>query len=246
MLTAALKRLLATALVSVYAGLVAAVVFLPLPGPTTRPPRQTIQLVPFQWIADMHRELRHSGFSLTHAVTTPAFEGAALNVLLFVPLGIFARMLFKRGLIGTALLGFGCSLFIETTQLTANWGTAAIQYRIFDVDDLLTNTTGAVLGWVAGALILALLATRRSAPGTQGAGYRPVAGAGLCHQYAPHPPGPRTAEARSLSYMASYMGDAAVAAARPVRPDVPTWPPCERPPVAQLADLPRPPLRPRP
>ncbi|HET6499941.1 MAG TPA: VanZ family protein [Amycolatopsis sp.] len=176
MTKAMLRRSVATAAVACYACLIAAAVFLPLPGPHTRQPRQTIQLRPFQWISDVHRELLGHGFSVLHVLTAPAFEGAALNALLFVPLGIFARLLFNRGFVGTALLGFACSLFIEVTQLTANWGTAPFQYRIFDVDDLINNTTGAMLGWIAAALFLALRTStvRVSASGIEMQATQPI------------------------------------------------------------------------
>jgi glycopeptide antibiotics resistance protein len=156
-----LRQVSATIAVVVYACLTAVAVFLPLPGPDTPQPRQTIQLVPFQWIDDVHRELQERGLSALHAFTMPAFEGVALNVVLFVPLGIFARLLWKRGVVGTTLLGFACSLLIEMTQLTANWGTVPFQYRIFDVDDLISNSTGAMLGWLAGAAYLALRAANQ-------------------------------------------------------------------------------------
>lgn len=148
------RRVATTAAVLCYACLAPAVVFLPLPGPHTRHLAQTIQLVPFQWVADVHHDA--AGPGLAAALHTTAFEQMTLNVLLFVPLGIFARLLWRRGFVGTVLLGFGCSLLIEITQLTANWGTAPFQYRIFDVDDLITNTSGAAVGWIAGALFLAL------------------------------------------------------------------------------------------
>ena len=83
-------------------------------------------------------------------------------VVLFVPLGVFARILWRRVLTGTALIGFAASLLIEVTQLTANFGTAPYVYRIFDVDDLMNNTLGAVAGWVFGALLLALVKGKRS------------------------------------------------------------------------------------
>lgn len=70
----------------------------------------------------------------------------ALNVLLFVPLGFFLRVLGGRGIVVALLVGFGISLIIETTQLTGVWGVFPCAYRVFDVDDLLTNTTGAVVG----------------------------------------------------------------------------------------------------
>ena len=70
----------------------------------------------------------------------------ALNVLLFVPLGFFIRVLGGRGVVVALLAGLGVSLVIETTQLTGVWGLYPSAYRVFDVDDLLTNTAGAVVG----------------------------------------------------------------------------------------------------
>ncbi|GHF57150.1 glycopeptide antibiotics resistance protein [Amycolatopsis bartoniae] len=151
------RRVAATGALLCYACLALAVVFLPLPGPRAHHLAQDVQLVPFQWIADVHRDAAGNG--LVDALTTTAFEQMALNVVLFVPLGIFARMLWRRGFAGTVLLGFACSLLVEITQLTANWGTAPFQYRIFDVDDLITNTTGAAVGWVGAALYLLLRAS---------------------------------------------------------------------------------------
>jgi hypothetical protein len=59
-----LELVVSTLAVLVYACLVATVVFRPRPGPNTLPPRPTIQLVPFQWISDMHRQLRTPKLSL--------------------------------------------------------------------------------------------------------------------------------------------------------------------------------------
>ncbi|WP_158879476.1 VanZ family protein [Amycolatopsis anabasis] len=163
------RRVTATGALILYGCLAVAVVLLPLPGPHTRRLEQTVQLVPFQWITDVGTELhRHdlaAGFE--NAFRTLAFEQAAMNVLLFVPLGIFARLLWRRGFTGATAIGFAASLAIEITQLTANFGTAPFVYRIFDVDDMITNTTGAALGWTAAALFLALRRTKVSAVDTQ-------------------------------------------------------------------------------
>ncbi|WP_410563127.1 VanZ family protein [Amycolatopsis sp. cmx-4-61] len=148
-----LRGMVTTAAVLLYGCLTLAVVLLPLPGPGTRRLVQTVQLHPFQWIADIHTELlKHGGAWFL----TQTFQQACLNVMLFVPLGVFARILWRRGLTGTALIGFTASLLIELTQLTANFGTAPHVYRIFDVDDLMNNTVGAMAGWVFGALLLLL------------------------------------------------------------------------------------------
>lgn len=152
-----LRPVLTTAAVLLYATMTLAVTFLPLPGPGVKRLSQTVQLQPFQWVADIHTELLKHGLPMADWFTTQTFQQATMNVLLFVPLGFFARTLWKRGLVGTTLIGLAASLLIEITQLTANFGTAPYVYRIFDVDDLLNNTGGAMLGWIAGALLLSLV-----------------------------------------------------------------------------------------
>ncbi|QXV60797.1 VanZ family protein [Amycolatopsis sp. TNS106] len=159
-----LRPVLTTAAVLLYTTMTLAVTFLPLPGPGFKRLSQTVQLNPFQWVSDIHTELLKHGLPMADWFTTQTFQQATMNVLLFVPLGFFARALWKRGLIGTTLIGLAASMLIEVTQLTANFGTAPYVYRIFDVDDLLNNTGGAMLGWIAGALLLSLV--RKPAPST--------------------------------------------------------------------------------
>lgn len=63
-----------------------------------------------------------------------------LNILLFMPIGFLAALLWPafRSPRRTALLGLGLSAFIELSQL--------FTFRLTDVDDLITNTAGAVAG----------------------------------------------------------------------------------------------------
>lgn len=77
---------------------------------------------------------------------SPELLQLVFNVLLFVPLGFFVRVLFGRGFVVTVLIGFAVSLLVETTQLTGVWGIYPCAYRFFDVGDLMTNTTGALIG----------------------------------------------------------------------------------------------------
>ena len=79
-------------------------------------------------------------------ITDPAILQLLLNVLLFVPLGFFLRLLGGRGILVALLVGLGISAFVETTQITGVWGVYPCAYRVFDVDDMLTNTAGAVAG----------------------------------------------------------------------------------------------------
>jgi glycopeptide antibiotics resistance protein len=83
-----------------------------------------------------------------------AFMQLALNVLLFVPLGFFVRLVLHRGIIVTTILGFAISLAIETTQLTGVWHLYHCAYRVFDVDDLLVNTAGAFVGGVLAKVLI--------------------------------------------------------------------------------------------
>ncbi len=86
--------------------------------------------------------------SLGHALRSQIFQQVVLNVALFVPLGMFVRHIFGRGIAATIAIGFGVSMLIELTQLTGNWFIYPCAYRFFDSVDLLSNTTGAAIGAV--------------------------------------------------------------------------------------------------
>lgn len=73
----------------------------------------------------------------------------AFNVLLTIPFGLFLRYYFRTHWIRCLLLSFGLSLSFETTQVTGIFGIFDYPYRLFDVDDLITNTAGGMLGYVA-------------------------------------------------------------------------------------------------
>ena len=75
-------------------------------------------------------------------------DTTVLNVLLFVPLGIFLPLLWESFIPWwkTTLFGFSLSLLVEFLQL--------FTYRATDVNDLMTNTLGAVLGWILARAIL--------------------------------------------------------------------------------------------
>ena len=65
------------------------------------------------------------------------------NVVAFVPFGFFLPIVSRRGRkwYNTTCLGFGMSLCIETVQLVCKVGS-------FDVDDLLLNTIGGIVGYI--------------------------------------------------------------------------------------------------
>lgn len=74
-----------------------------------------------------------------------------LNVLMFVPLGLLLPAVwpYYRSWQRIMLTGLGFSLSIELLQL--------FSWRLTDIDDLLTNTLGAVLGYCLFRLIYMLL-----------------------------------------------------------------------------------------
>lgn len=67
------------------------------------------------------------------------------NIVLFLPLGALLRHA-GRGARAAGAIGALGSLAVELTQLTGHWFLFPCAYRVFDVDDLLANTLGAVLG----------------------------------------------------------------------------------------------------
>ncbi len=70
------------------------------------------------------------------------------NVILFIPMGVLFPLLFfkVRFFLLTLLLGFVLSLFIETAQYL-------FAARIFDIDDILLNVTGALIGHVLFSMV---------------------------------------------------------------------------------------------
>jgi glycopeptide antibiotics resistance protein len=126
------------------------------------------QLRPLQFVADI-RSFPHG--SLGELRHNPAFMQVALNVALFAPLGFFLRLGWRRGIVVSTLAGFALSLLIETTQVTGVWGIYPCAYRLFDVDDLLANTAGAVLGALLSLAAKPWLSRRASAAAS---GPRPV------------------------------------------------------------------------
>ncbi|UJP09320.1 VanZ family protein [Microbacterium sp. KUDC0406] len=132
---------------------------LPLPDP------DTIRCVgaitdPMSVVRDIRKAISEPG----RTITNPAMLQLVFNVMLFIPLGFFVRVIGGRGILAALLVGFGLSLFIETTQLTGVWGLYPCAYRFFDVGDLMTNTTGAVLGAVVGLVVPRAYRGMRPAP----------------------------------------------------------------------------------
>lgn len=131
---------------------------LPLPTSTTLRCAGT-NLTAFAFLDDMAEVVHKYGNHPLAVLTDPVVVQVALNVVLFVPLGFFVRVLVRRGVVVSALTGLALSVFVETTQVTGVWGIYPCAYRVFDVDDMITNTVGAVIG----SLLALVVAGRRGA-----------------------------------------------------------------------------------
>lgn len=83
----------------------------------------------------------------------PALFQLIANIGLFVPFGMLVRHLTALRIRWVIAAAASISLLIELTQLTGVWGLYPCSYRVFDVDDLLTNTLGAAIGVLLAPLL---------------------------------------------------------------------------------------------
>ena len=127
---------------------------LPLPNiedfSNMRPISELIQLVPFKNFFDIRLE------TIVRDVAILVF-----NVFITVPLGFFLRFLFRFDIKKTILVGFLTATLYEVTQLTGLFFIYPRPYRIFDIDDFIINTLGAVIGFILVPCLSRVLPTPR-------------------------------------------------------------------------------------
>ena len=85
-----------------------------------------------------------------------------LNVAFFLPLGFIMGRVFRWRFILALPVALLVSLFIETAQLTGVFGIVGCAYRLFDVDDLIWNTSGAIIGYLVAMAANKLVPTRQA------------------------------------------------------------------------------------
>ncbi|MFT0847694.1 VanZ family protein [Actinomycetaceae bacterium L2_0104] len=133
-------------------------------------------LEPFAFIADIREET--AGMSLAQMARSFPVLQVAFNVLLFVPFGAIMRRYFGRGIVLSTLAGAATSIFIEFSQYTGLFGIYPCSIRVADVDDVMTNTLGALLGAILAPALLwwmpsgKALSAKRLAPRPVTAGRR--------------------------------------------------------------------------
>lgn len=76
------------------------------------------------------------------------------NIVMQIPLGFYLRYYFRVSWKKAVGIGFLTSLFYEMTQLSGVWGIYPYAFRCPDVDDLMNNTLGCMIGfWMAPILM---------------------------------------------------------------------------------------------
>lgn len=117
------------------------------------------QLIPFNFILDIIKE--SSQFkSLWLVLTDSSVYTVLFNILMFIPFGMYLRYYFKNNLKKTILFSFLFSLFLELTQLTGLYFIYPHPYRLFDVDDLIINTLGGIIGYFVMGIFMRFLPSR--------------------------------------------------------------------------------------
>lgn len=141
-------------------GIVSLTIF-PLPGPNNflAPDEPHYILVPFNFLRRIYSYLLASPpWTFSPPIIGLIFDDTVmqpvLNILLFVPLGFYLKYYIKWTTLRVLLTVFIFSLIIELLQLTGLMFLYDRPYRLFEVDDLLTNTVGGLGGiWLSHYLV---------------------------------------------------------------------------------------------
>lgn len=110
-----------------------------------------VQLMPFNFILDF---INNVSFDITNYKTYFSFIRKSFfyvpiyNLFLTLPFGIYLKYYFGANIKKVILDSFLLSLFFELTQLSGLYFIYERGYRLFDVDDLLLNVMGGVIGYL--------------------------------------------------------------------------------------------------
>mgnify|MGYP003373035398 FL=1 len=138
---------------------------LPLPSveEVSKMTSPTMSLVPFTALKDIVSSspfIYNDPSTYLPALTQPMMRVTLFNILLTLPFGIYLRYYFQYSFKKTVLFTFLLSLSFELIQLSALFGYYPRPYRLFEVDDLITNTLGGMLGYAICPLFARVLPTR--------------------------------------------------------------------------------------
>lgn len=141
-------------------------VILPLP-PIEKVAQLTTPRYELNLFASLQRFLEHTVLQIGDPSTyLPALKQSVFlepmfNVLITIPFGIYLRYFFGLNWKKTLLSSFCLSLFFELTQLSGLFFIYPRPYRLFDVNDLLNNSLGGLVGWLIAPVFTFLLPSRQ-------------------------------------------------------------------------------------
>ena len=122
-----------------------------------------MQLNPLNFIFDIIKntkiDLNHPKSFLT-IFNNWGFLTTIFNIFMTLPFGFYLHYYFQNSLKQVLIKSFLLSLFFELTQLSGLYFIYQGNYRLFDVDDLITNTLGGLLGFLLAGALIKFLPTR--------------------------------------------------------------------------------------
>lgn len=122
-----------------------------------------MQLVPFESLREFSVSTSlvwNDPSTYWTAFNEPSLFLIVFNIFLTIPFGMYLRYYFQFSWKKTLCFSFALTLSFELLQISALLGIYPRPYRLFDVDDLITNTLGGMLGYVLTPLITHFLPTR--------------------------------------------------------------------------------------
>ena len=136
-------------------------VILPLPSKeeVLMMPTKVPQLIPFTFMGDFIEVFKETSGVLSF-LKSPIVYTTLFNIAITIPFGIYLRYYFKKKWYTTIIYTFLLSLYFEITQLTGLYGLYPKAYRLFDVDDLIINTLGGLIGYLITPIVTIFLPDR--------------------------------------------------------------------------------------
>lgn len=122
-----------------------------------------MQLIPFASLKDITLTTAlvwDDPATYLKALNEPSVLQVLFNILMSIPFGIYLRYYFNVTFKKTLVFSFLLSLSFECLQLSGLLFVYPRPYRLFDVDDLITNTFGGVIGYAVSPLVEHILPSR--------------------------------------------------------------------------------------
>lgn len=139
-----------------YLLVVLSLVFLPLPDAeaVAELTEYKANLIPLKFVYDIF-----------HDRTVTCVCQVLFNIAMMIPFGMYMNYCTSFNKKKTVIFTFGLSLFIELGQLTGLFFMYGGSYRLFDVNDLILNTLGGLIGYIIIACLESYQTSAHKVPG---------------------------------------------------------------------------------